>query len=174
MASDKPFGLRDIQIALQSTPGTAYDLPVAARMSLKDTPLGAVELRGDDALAAVHVAEDKVVIELEEGGIDLKVWSLLSGGTFSTGSGYYRLVKAATNVRPYLILGAKVIDNAAVGDVHVYVFKCRCTDGPSGEFRDGQFFLTAATLEGIDDVTNGMYCIRENDATAEVNLTTFV
>jgi hypothetical protein len=168
----KPFGLSDLKIANYTTPSTEIDVPVSARLSFKDTPAKAVELRGSDGLAAVHIVEGRVLVELEAGGISMQAWELLSGGTYSTGSGYCRLLKAPAHIRPHLILGAKVIDNAGVGDIHVYLPYCRCPDGPSGEFRDGQFFLTAATIEGLDDGINGGYVVRENAVATPLRLST--
>ena len=170
--SEKPFGLRDLKVQL-FTAGTPTDIPVAAKFGFKDTPAGTVELRGDDEVAAVHTTTGKPVVELEAGGIDLAVWAIITGGTYATGSGYRRVAVAGENERPYLVLGAKVQDNNGTGDVHVYLPKCKCTDGPAGEFRDGQFYMTGCTLEGIDDGTNGMYIIRANDTAADLNLTTF-
>lgn len=172
--AEKPFGLRDIKIALWSAPAMAYDVPVAGSLAFTDTPGATAELRGDDALADIHVMEGKPVVELESGGISLRAWSLLSGGTYSTGSGYYRLVKQGDDQRPYLVLGAQIYDNDNTGDIHVYLPKCRCTSGPKGTFKDGQFFLTGATIEGVDDRANGMYQVRQNDTAAALNLETFV
>jgi hypothetical protein len=172
--ADKPFGLRDIQIALYTAPGTALDVPVAGSLSFTDTPGATAELRGDDQLADIHIMQGKPVVELEAGGIALDVWAWLAGGTYSTGSGYYRLVVQGDDTRPYLVLGAQVYDNAGLKDIHLYLPKCRCTGGPKGQFKDGAFFLTGATIEGVDDGVNGMYQVRQNDTATPVNLTTFI
>jgi hypothetical protein len=171
MAADKPFGLNDIKIK-ELPSGSAVDLAVAARLSFSEAP-DVAELRGDDELAAVHVAEGKLNLELEAGGISLEAWEVLSGGTYATGTGYYQITKQASDLRPYFVLGGKVVDNDNTGDTHFYAFYCKCIDGPGGEFRDGQFFMTSATLEGIDDDSNGIWMIRQNDTAAALDLDSF-
>lgn len=152
-----PFGLRDVKIT-PYTDATAtalaaqsIDLPNSRVFSFAETE-EFEELRGDDELAAVHGSGPVVNWELEGGGVSLEAVRAMYGGTISeTGSTpnrVKRLRKLKTDQRPYFKVEGQVISDSG-GDLHAVVWRCKSTDDLSGEFSDGQFFLTGASGQGL-------------------------
>lgn len=152
-----PYGLRDVKI----TPYTDATATVLAGASI-DLPNGRTftfaesedfeELRGDDSLVAVHGSGPVVNWELEAGGVSLEAVQAMYGGTLSTtGSNPNRvkkLRKLKTDQRPYFKVEGQIISDSG-GDFHAVIWRCKCTDDLSGEFADGQFFLTGASGQGL-------------------------
>lgn len=150
-----PFGLRDIKIkpfaAGSETPGAAVDLPNAQTLSFSETS-DEEELRGDDGLVAVHELGQSVEWELEAGGISLEAVKALYGGTIAETGTTPAQVKTYTkldnDVRPYSQIEGQVISDSG-GDFHCIIYKAKATGELSGEFADGQFFITGASGRGI-------------------------
>ncbi len=150
-----PFGLRDIKIkpmaAGTETPGTAVDLPNAQTLSFSETS-DSEELRGDDGLVAVHELGAAVDWELEAGGISFEAVKALYGGTITetgtTPNQKKTYAKLDTDIRPYAEIEGQVISDSG-GDLHCIIYKAKATGELSGEFADGQFFITGASGRGI-------------------------
>lgn len=156
MTSTIPYGLRDIKItpytdAAGTTLGTPIDLPYARTMSFKDTE-DFNTLRGDDRDVASHGSGASVEWEMEAGGFNFEAFKAMAGGTITTtGTGATLktvLSKKVTDQRPYFKVEGQVISDSG-GDVHCVIYKCKATGELSGEFSDGEFFLTAASGVGI-------------------------
>lgn len=164
MPTPLPFGLRDVKI----TPYTDYTATVLAATRI-DLPNGRIfsfaetedyeELRGDDSLVATHGNGPIVNWELEGGGISLEAVQAMYGGTLTeTGTApnrIKRLRKLKTDVRPYFKVEGQIISDSG-GDVHATVWRCKATDDFSGEFSDGQFFLTGASGQGLGCLVAGL------------------
>lgn len=152
-----PFGLRDVKITAYTDAtatvlaGSSIDLPNGRTFSFAETE-DFEELRGDDSLVATHGAGPIVNWELEGGGISFEAVRAMYGGTISeTGSAPNRvkkLRKLKTDQRPYFKVEGQVISDSG-GDVHAVIWRCKATDDFSGEFADGQFFLTGASGQGL-------------------------
>jgi hypothetical protein len=163
-----PYGLRDVKLRpIDDTGvvGTAVDLPASQTLSFSEAE-DYETLRGDDRDVAIHGKGPKVEWDLEAGGISLEAVALLSGGEVTDSgtspAGTKSLLKKTTDARPYFqIEGQSVNDNA--GDVHVLIYKCKCTDTIEGEFADGTFFVTKCSGEGIGDEDDNLYMITWNE-----------
>lgn len=152
-----PYGLRDVRITpyTDSTAtvlaGASIDLPNGRTFSFAETE-NFEELRGDDSLVAVHGAGPQVSWSLEGGGVSLEVVQAMYGGTITssgtTPNRIKRLRKLKTDQRPYFKVEGQMISDSG-GDLHAVIFRCRATDDLSGEFADGQFFLTGASGSGL-------------------------
>jgi hypothetical protein len=160
----KPFGLRDIKLV--SIPGgTQVDLPYGMTMTFKEV-LTSGELRGDDATQAIVAITDKLEWELEAGGISLEAWAVLTGRSITlTGSGAAEIntmTGAAGDIYPYFRLYGQSVGDGA-DDVHILVYKAKCTGAIEGEFKDGEFWVTKASGVAVDDGSNGVYDIVQNE-----------
>lgn len=152
-----PFGIRDIKITPYTDAtatvlaGASIDLPYARTLTFTETE-DFEELRGDDSLVAVHGAGPQITWELEAGGYSPAVVKALYGGTVTTtGSTPNQIVKhrkLRTDLRPYFKLEGQSMSDSG-GDVHVVLWRCKATDDLSGEYADGQFFLTGASGSGL-------------------------
>jgi hypothetical protein len=161
-----PYGIRDIRLtpytdAAATTLGTAVDLPYGRTLSFSEAE-DFEELRGDDKVITTRGKGAQVEWELESGGLPIEAVQVMYGGTVGTTGvtpnqikTYQKLVTAA---RPYFKIEGQAISDSG-GDIHVILYKSRCTGELSGEFADGSFWLTGAsgvsipaTLSGKTDV----------------------
>lgn len=152
-----PFGLRDCKVYLfLDQNGTelaeeGIDLPAAQTFSFAEAE-DYTDLRGDDSLLASHGNGAQVNWNLENGGISLLAWAALSGGQIiETGVAPNRIItlrKCSDDVRPYFQLrGLAMNDNG--GDTVGIVYRAKCNGDISGQFGDGQFFVTSAAGIGM-------------------------
>lgn len=165
----RPFGLRDVKVvALPS--GTPVDLPNSQTMTFKEV-LTSGELRGDDSTQAVVAITDKLEWELEAGGISLEAWAVMTGRTVTltgtTPSQVNTITAEAGDVYPYFKVYGKSVGDGA-DDVHILIFKAKCTGAIEGEFKDGEFWVTKASGIAVDDGTNGLYDIVQNETAASL------
>lgn len=161
---DKPFGLRDLKITnIGGT--TQVDLPRAMTLTFKEM-LTTGTLRGDDAIAAVVSISDGLEWELEAGGIDIDAYALMTGRTATeagtTPNQTNTLTGSAGDVMPYFKIYGKSVGDGA-DDIHVKLWKCKLTSPIEGQFADGQFFVTKASGIAIDDGSNGIYDLVQNE-----------
>lgn len=157
MPTALPFGLNDVKIyPYLDAQGTiladeGYDLPHAQTFSFADTS-ESVDLRGDDDLVAQHETGAQVNWSLESGGIALQCWSIFTGGQIiETGAAPNRKItlrKCSDDARPYFQVRGKVISDSG-GDVTGVVYRAKCNGDISGQFGDGQFFITSADGIGL-------------------------
>lgn len=151
-----PFGLREIKLtpytdASATTLGTAVKLPNARTLSFAEAE-EFEELRGDDRLVASHGSGPGVEWELEGGGVSFEAGAVMYGGAVTTTGVSPNQVKKwrkkVTDVRPYFKIEGQSISDSG-GDVHCVIYRAKATDNLSGEFGDGQFFLTGASGIGM-------------------------
>lgn len=159
-----PFGLRDLKITnIGGT--TQVDLPKAMTLSFKEM-LTTGTLRGDDTIQSVVSITDGAEWELEAGGIDLLAYGLMTGRTVTvagtTPNETSTLTGSGGDVMPYFKIYGKSVGDGA-DDIHVKLFKCKLTSPIEGSFQDAQFFVTKATGIAIDDGTNGVYDLVQNE-----------
>lgn len=152
-----PFGMRDVKIyPFLDVQGTiladeGYDLPNAQTFSFSDTE-EFVDLRGDDELVATHGNGAQVNWSLEAGGISLSVWAIFTGGQIiesgTTPNRTVTLRKCSDDSRPYFQVAGQIMSDSG-GDVKAKVYRAKCNGDISGQFADGQFFVTSADGIGL-------------------------
>lgn len=152
-----PFGMRDCKIYpytdAQGTilAATGFDLPVAQTFSFADSE-DYTDLRGDDELVATHGNGAQVNWTLEAGGIALQVWAVFTGGQIiESGTAPNRTItlrKLSDDARPYFKVVGKIMSESG-GDIDAIVYRAKCNGDISGQFGDGQFFVTSADGIGL-------------------------
>lgn len=157
VATALPFGLRDVKIFpytdAQGTilAPTGFDLPVAQTFSFADSE-DYTDLRGDDELVATHGNGAQVNWTLEAGGVALEVWAVFTGGQIiETGTAPNRTItlrKCSDDARPYFKVVGKIMSESG-GDIDAVVYRAKCNGDISGQFGDGQFFVTSADGIGL-------------------------
>jgi hypothetical protein len=155
---DKPFGLR--QVRLVNMAGTQYvDLPAARTLTFKERIENA-ELSGNDGIQSVVAFGKGVEWSLEDGGISLEAYAMLTGRTMVTEGASpnetHKVTGRAGDAMPYLKLCGKVISEDSNEDLHCYIYKAKVT-AIEGQFADGQFWVTKCNGLGIDDGVNGAF-----------------
>ncbi len=153
----KPLGLREVVFA-NAAGDTFAALDAAQKLSMKER-VSSNELRGNDRVVALVTYSEAVDLELELGGIPLDAYALMTGrtvtvsGTTPTEQRSYDIV--GDECFPYFQVSGRAIGDDCQGDVHALFYKVKLTDGIEGEFADGQFFVTKATMVAVKDATAG-------------------
>lgn len=152
-----PYGIRDCKITPYTDSAgsvlgdTSIDLPNMQTFSFSETE-EFQELRGDDRVVTTRGQGAQVEWSLEAGGVNLRVWAILTGGTVSeSGTTPNRKVtvrKRSSDNRPFFRLEGQAISDSG-GDVHAIVYRCRSNSNIEGSFGDGEFFITSASGVGL-------------------------
>jgi len=177
MGTPLPYGIRDIKLtAFTDQAGTvlaatSVDLPYARTLSFSEVE-DFTELRGDDKVVASHGSGPTAEWDMESGGLPFEAFQLMAGGEITETGTAPDLVtiyaKKTTDTRPWFRIEGQAISDSG-GDVHCIISKAKATGDLSGEFTDGDFFLTAASGVGIGDETDSLYSFVNN-----VEVTPFV
>lgn len=165
---DKPFGLRDIKVT--NITGTVQaDLPAAQQMDFRPR-MNSAEFRGDDRVQAVVSFMEALEWGLQAGGISLAALAIITGETVATTGSTPNEVSTLTlsggDVMPYFKIYGKSIGDGT-DDVHIKLWKCKVTQ-LEGTFQDGQFFITNCQGVAIDDGTNGVADVVQNETAANL------
>jgi hypothetical protein len=158
----KAFGLREIKVVVGAT---LISLNAAQTMTFKER-IKSGELSGNDKTLAVVAFSDALEWELEEGGISMKAYALITGRTTAaSGSDATEVLTLNADAQtsfPYFKIYGKSLGDAG-DDVHVKVYKAKIIGGIEGQFADGEFFVSKCSGVAIDDGTNGIYDIVHNE-----------
>lgn len=166
-----PFGINDIKVTdISGT--TQVDLPNAQRITFNPVLITG-QLRGDDKRVASVARLEALDWEMDAGGISLEALAIITGKPVVTGGTTPNETKTVTleggdNLPWFKIYGKSLGDGA--DDVHVLIYKAKCLQF-SGVFQDAQFWVTAMTGEAIDDETNGIFDIVQNETAAALPAT---
>lgn len=177
-----PYGMRDVKLTRYTDASgtvlasTSVDLPNMQTFSFSETE-EFQELRGDDRVIAIRGQGSMVEWEIDAGGISLAAWEILTGGTVInsgiTPNQKWILRKLSTAARPYFRAEGQIISDSG-GDIHAIVYRARCNDSVSGDFADGEFFITNASGQGLPMLSDGfdlLYDIVQNETAVPISLT---
>jgi hypothetical protein len=160
---DKPYGLRDVKITnLAGT--TQVDLPAAQTLGY-DLILANGMMEGDDRIKSVIAFVKGANWTLAAGGISLAAVALFTGKTAtaagSTPNQTLTLNYEAGDNMPYIkIYGQSMGDGD--DDIHVKFFKAK-VQAFSGQFQGDTFYVTNCSGIAVDDDTNGVMDIVQNE-----------
>jgi hypothetical protein len=164
-AGTRIFGLREVKLVGVSA---SISLNAAQTMTFKER-VKSGELSGNDKTLATAASSDAVEWELEEGGISLAAYALLTGRAAvldaGVGDSTLTLAAAAQVEFPYFKIYGKSVGDVG-DDVHVKVYKAKVLGGIEGQFADGEFFVSKCSGVAIDDGANGIYDIVHNETAA--------
>jgi hypothetical protein len=155
-----PFGLRDVKVytlTAAGVKGTAVDLPNSRVFSFDESE-DFEELRGDDKVVTTRGLGPSVDWSLEAGGISLEALVVMNGGTLTvtgtTPNIKKTYAKKATDQKPeFFVEGQALSENG--GDFHCVLYRCKATEGISGELSDGSFFVTEASGTALPSRATG-------------------
>ena len=182
VADALPYGIRDAKLTpYNDAQGTvldneSIDLPNMQTLSFSESEEFS-ELRGDDRLVTTRGQGAQVDWSLEAGGISIKAWAILTGGSvIETGLTPNRKIilrKKATDSRPFFRIDGRIVSDSG-GDIHVRIYRCRANDTIEGDFTDGEFFVTSASGVGLpllDDANDLLYDIIRHESNQALTLT---
>ena len=163
-----PYGLRDVKIypITAGVPAaTGIDLPNGRTLQFTENEDFA-ELRGDDALKAVHGQGPTVDWTLEGGGVSLEVVAAMYGGTVTTTgtapAQVKKLLATGTKQRPYFKMAGQSISDSG-GDFITTIYNCKCNGDLTGQQSDGNFWLTGAKGIGMPDASGNLWDFTQNE-----------
>lgn len=158
------FGLR----AAKMTPlpsGTATSLPRPRQLDVNFVQDSAT-LTGGDATVAVKSFNGRVEGSFEAGGMNPAAIAIMLGGvvtaTGTTPAAKKTISVTSTTAGGYWKLEAQVIADD-LGDLHVIIYKGKCTSGPNWTFQGGEYVLTNADYTGVADATNKIFDLVFNE-----------
>lgn len=161
----KVFGLREVKLVGAAS---SVSLNAAQTLTFKERVKGG-ELSGNDKTLSVASASDAVEWELEEGGISMAAYALMTGRTATlagtTPDQTVTLNADANTSFPYFKIYGRSIGDGT-DNVHVKIYKAKLTSGMEGQFADGEFFVTKCSGIAIDDGSVGIYDIVHNETAA--------
>lgn len=177
-----PYGLRDVKITPYIDEGgtvlgdVSYDLPHSQTLGFNETE-EFQELRGDDKLVATHGSGAQMDWSIEAGGIDLVIWSILSGGQIITSGLTPNRVeimrKRSSDVRPYFRIEGQVLSDSG-GDIVGKIYRARCQGNIGGDFGDAKFHITSCSGVGlplVDDQNDLLYDIIRHETKTTLTTT---
>lgn len=174
-----PYGIRDLKLTLYTdASGTvldtaSVDLPNMQTLTFSETE-EFNEMRGDDHLVAIHGSGANLEWSLEAGGISFDAMQVLSGAVVTlsglTPNRKWTMRKLSSGIRPYFRVEGQIISDSG-GDVHAVLYRCRCNAAIEGTFADGEFYITAASGQGLPLLNAGfdlLYDIVQNETTTPI------
>lgn len=177
-----PYGIRDCKLTPYTDAAgtvlgeTSIDLPNMQTFSFSETE-EFQELRGDDRVVTTRGQGAQVEWSLEAGGVDIRVWAILTGGSVTeSGVTPNRVVtarKRSSDNRPFFRLEGQAISDSG-GDVHAVVYRCRANSNIEGSFSDGEFFITSASGLGLplmDEDFDLLYDFVQNETKVSIPTT---
>lgn len=169
MYGHMPYGLKDIK--LTNIGGTTQvDLPAAQTLEFNERIVSG-ELKGDDTLKAVVAHSEAVEWTLSNGGISLEAYALMTGRTAATSGTTPNETTTLTGEGgehfPYFKIYGKSVGEASTDDIHVKLWKAKLTS-ISGTFQNEQFFITSCSGIAVDDGSNGIFDIVQNETEADL------
>jgi hypothetical protein len=169
---DRPFGLRDIKVTDIAGVSQA-DLPAAQQMTFKPRFISG-ELRGDDSLQSVVAFVEAYEFEIMAGGIDLDALAIITGETVTdagvTPNQTRTFTVSAGDSMPYFKIYGKSLGENVTDDIHAKLFKCKMTS-MEGVFQDAQFYITSCSGIAVDDGSNGILEVVQNETATALPIT---
>lgn len=165
----RPFGLRNVKLTnMEGTEQVA--LPAAQTLSFNER-VKSGELSGDDKTIAVVAFSDAIEWSLENGGISLEAYALMTGRSVTedgTTPDQTKTMKGqgGLEVFPYFKIYGKSVGDST-DDVHVKIFKAKLTN-IQGQLGDNNFWVTQASGIAIDDGENGLFDIVQNETASDL------
>lgn len=169
---DRVFGMNDLKIT--NIGGTTQeDLVGAQTLSVKPVLKGGI-LEGDDADIAAHYFVTRFEGEFSAGTYSSAAVAIMMGITLgASGTTPNEVVTLKINQAqrmPYFKVYGKALDDDA-GDMHILLAKCKLTDIDGFKMENGNWRITKASILALDDGTNGIARILQNETAAALPAT---
>lgn len=164
---DKVFGLRDVKVT--NIGGTTQEDCGAATMFAAKPVMKSGMLEGDDAVKAVTSFITHAEGEISYGQISSAALALMMGITLTlSGTSPNEVttlkVVAGQNM-PYFKAYGKGLGEG-IDDAHVLIYKAKLTELDAHKMENGNWFITKGKFLAVDDGTNGIYAIKQNETAA--------
>ena len=155
------YSLVDLKVAALSgeTPGTLIDLPGVRQLDVSLTTDEA-ELRGDNKILSIVDNGRGAEWSIEEGGMSMAAMQVITGKSFvdtgTTPNVFRRLDFKTTDSSPYFFIVGKSDSDDAVEDIHVAIWKAKCTDTIELSWQDGEFLTPSFSGRAVGRVSDDL------------------
>ncbi len=164
-----PYGINAIKVVPMGTAQTPVELPIAQKLTFKET-IEAASLKGNGMVKAAVAHFQGLEWSLEAGGISLAALAVMTGRTATTtGVTPARVTTAKASGGgnfPYFKIYGKSLGDST-DDIHCIIYKAKIT-ALEGNMEDGAFMITKCSGIAVDDGTNGVYDFIQNETAAEL------
>lgn len=158
------FGLRDLKVT--NIAGTLQEDLLGGQSLMFKPEFRQGEQFGDDRLLSVISFIVAGTADVTAGALSSAAKAIMFGRTLATTSSSpterTELKLSAGDRMPWFKMYGMAVDEDG-GDLHVLVSKCKVTGGGGVELKDNGFYAPAFTLRCIDDGTNGIVRIVQNE-----------
>lgn len=159
MTTAKPFGIKEVKLTPLPS-GTAVTLEAERVLTFKEQVVSA-NLLGRGKIVSVATVAQGADFSLEEGGIPLEAYALMTGRTVTTSGTTPNVITTLVGDSevyfPYFKIEGRAVGEDATDDIRVTLWHCKLTSGMEGSIQDGQFFVTKCQGIATDDGTNGVW-----------------
>lgn len=167
---DKPFGIREVKVKAKTEGATTVALSNSQLFKFTERIVSA-ELKGDDEVKGIVAFPDTVEFEMDEGGIPLEAWAVMTGRTASetgTTPNRTKTLQVTNSVLPYFELYGRSVGEG-IDDVYVHIPYAKLTGAPSGEFKLGSFYVGKSKgMAKADPDTHMLYEIVQEETAADL------
>jgi hypothetical protein len=162
---NEPFGLNQIKVKIGAT---LITLQAAQVMNFTPRMIGG-ELKGNDHIVTVGAAVEALEWSLENGGLQLDAYALMTGWTATESGSTPNKVNTLTahvgTAMPYFTIYGKVL-GSGLDDVHVKIFKAKITGNIEGQFQGGEFHIDKMSGIAVEDAVLGLFQLVQNETAA--------
>lgn len=152
----KPYGLREVRIT--NSAGSEQSILDAAQTFSFAEALNTAEMDGNDKRVSQVAHASHVEWSLEEGGIPLQAYAIMTGRTLvaagTTPGRTYTFYGIGGECFPFFKVYGKAIGDDCDGDVHCKLTRCKLAENIEGQFANGEFWVTKGGGVALADSSN--------------------
>jgi hypothetical protein len=167
------YGLNDLKVALwlgDDSYGPAVDIP-SAQLYEPDVKTNNAELEGDDRITATAANVISADVRIRFGSVAMDVISLITGNTIddygTTPNQMQNLSIAASNF-PYVSICGRAKAEEGIGDLHVWIKKCKLMEGFKFTLEYGAFSVPEMTFKAVADSSDNILHLLPHEALTAV------
>ncbi|MBN1814711.1 MAG: hypothetical protein JXA14_22920 [Anaerolineae bacterium] len=151
-----PYGLRQVRIT--NSAGSSQAILDAAQTFSFAEAVETAELQGNDQRISQVAHSSHVEWSLEEGGIPLTAYAIMTGRTVissgTTPGQVYTLYGLGGECFPFFKVYGKAVLDDCIGDMHCKLTRCKLSENIEGNLGNGEFWVTKAGGVALADSAN--------------------
>lgn len=156
-------GLRQMLIAgwtAENSYGASYLIRGARNMSVT-LVVETDELRGDDVVIDRYSKIVAADVNVEQATVDLTAYDMLTGGTLVSNADYEDFMIDEDDETPYIAIAGRIVGSGGVGDLHIFLPKCKMSGNLALNAQLDTFILPGAQFQAVHEgPINGIYRLR--------------
>lgn len=127
------------------------------------------EARGDDVVLDQYSKPISANVSLEMASVDLKLLSIVLGGTLTEAIPYDDMSFGEADEIPYVAIAVRVAGSGGTGDLHIFIPKAKLSSGLTFQAQTDTYMFPTMDFVGVHEGTvNGIF--RQRNFTSSTNL----